>query len=109
MKDIELFTLAKLELDRRLFDELKKLGVVQFQSDLGKLCGKNDSYFACMRKKGFGLQLGSLAFLANRLENKAEEELDAERCVKMQLASQIVRKTLNEKCRLKELELQSSL
>ena len=105
MKDINLFTSTKLELDQRLYNELKSLGVVQSQSDLGKLCGKKDSYFACMRHKGFGLQLGSLAFLANRLEKKAQKETDAQRSLQMQQAIHVVRQTLNEKCRLRELEL----
>lgn len=98
-------TLAKLELDRRLFNELKKLGVVQTQSQLGILCGKNTSYYGCMRNKGFGLQIGSLTFLISRLSKLAADEADAERCVKFRLAIQTIKQTIDEKCRLKEIEL----
>ncbi|MEI6791456.1 MAG: hypothetical protein WCK42_09780 [Myxococcaceae bacterium] len=105
MKETNLFILTKLELDRRLYNELKCLGVVQSQSELGKLCGKKESYFACMRNRGFGLQLGSLAFLANRLESQVEKEHNAERAFKIRQAVSLVRQTLNERCRLREIEL----
>ena len=98
-------TLATLELDRRLLNELKSLGVIHTQSELGKLCGKNNSYFACMRNKGFGLQIGSLTFLISRLSKQAADESDGERCVKLRLAIQAIKQTIDEKCRLRELEL----
>ena len=98
-------TLAKLELDRQLFNELKSLGVVKTQSELGKLCGKNTSYVACMRNKGFGVQIGSLTFLVSRFANLAEKENDGERCVKLRLAIQAIKQTIDEKCRLREIEL----
>ena len=98
-------TLAKLELDRRLFNELIKLGVVQTQSQLGILCGKNTSYYGCMRNKGFGLQIGSLTFLISRLSKLAADETDDERCVRLKLAIQVIKQTIDEKCRLKEIEL----
>ena len=98
-------TLAKLELDRQLFNELKSLGVVKTQSELGKLCGKNTSYVACMRNKGFGVQIGSLTFLASRFANLAEKENDGERCIKLRLAIQAIKQTIDEKCRLREIEL----
>ena len=105
MKHMNALTLAKLELDRQLFNELKSLGVVKTQSELGKLCGKNTSYVACMRNKGFGVQIGSLTFLASRFANLAEKENDGERCVKLRLAIQAIKQTIDEKCRLREIEL----
>ena len=105
MKHMNALTLAKLELDRQLFNELKSLGVVKTQSELGKLCGKNTSYVACMRNKGFGVQIGSLTFLVSRFANLAEKENDGERCVKLRLAIQAIKQTIDEKCRLREIEL----
>ena len=105
MKHINALTLAKLELDRQPFNELKSLGVVKTQSELGKLCGKNTSYVACMRNKGFGVQIGSLTFLASRFANLAEKENDGERCFKLRLAIQVTKQTIDEKCRLREIEL----
>ena len=104
-KEHDALTLANLELDRRLLNELMSLGVVQTQSELGKLCGKNASYYACMRHKGFGIKIGSLTFLASRFANLAEKEKDGERCVKLRLAIQAIKQTINEKCRLREIEL----
>ena len=98
-------TLANLELDRRLFNELKELGVVQTKTELSYLCGKTASYYACMRHKGFGVQIGSLAFLISRLSRKVDDETDAERCVKIKLAIQVIKQTIDEKCRLRELEI----
>ena len=60
MKEHNALTLAKLELDRRLYSELKQLGVITTKADISRLCGKNDSYYACMHNKGYGIQLGSL-------------------------------------------------
>ena len=105
MKNMNALTLATLELDRRLLSELKSLGVIHTQSELGKLCGKNNSYFACMRNKGFGLQIGSLTFLISRLSKQAADESDGERCVKIKLAIQVIKQTIDEKCRLREIEL----
>ena len=105
MKHMNALTLAKLELDRQLFNELKALGVIKTQSELGKLCGKNTSYVACMRNKGFGVQIGSLAFLAARFSKMVADESDAERCVKLRLALQVIKQTIDEKCRLREIEL----
>ena len=104
-KEHDALTLANLELDRRLLNELMSLGVVQTQSELGKLCGKNASYYACMRHKGFGLQIGSLVFLATRIKKLAENEDDSERCVKLRLAIQLIKQTIDEKCYLREIEL----
>ena len=105
MKNINAFTLAKIELDKHLFNELKALGLVQTKAELGRLCGKNASYVSCMRNKGFGVQIGSLAFLAARFTRMAADETDGERCVKIKLALQTINHVIDEKCRLREIEL----
>jgi hypothetical protein len=104
-KEHDALTLANLELDRRLLNELMSLGVVQTQSELGKLCGKNASYYACMRHKGFGMKIGSLTFLAARFSKMVADENDGERCIKLRLALQVIKQTIDEKCRLREIEL----
>ena len=105
MKHTNALTLAKLELDRQLFNELKALGFIKTQSELGKLCGKNSTYYACMRNKGFGVQIGSLTFLAARFSKMAADERDGERCVKLNQALNVIKQTIDEKCRLREMEL----
>ena len=98
-------TLANLELDRRLFNELKELGVVQTKTELSYLCGKTASYYACMRHKGFGVQIGSLAFLNSRFFQMLKTEDDEHKRMKIQQAMKAVGDTINEKCRLREIEL----
>lgn len=95
----------KLALDEKLFQALDKLGLVASISDFSRQMGKNDSYYACMRKRGYGLHLGSLAFLASVLSQR----LDSSSCVreraKLRMAVSAVNETIQAKCRIRELEL----
>ena len=98
-------TLANLELDRRLFEKLLELGIIQNQSELGFLCGKTASYYGCMRFKGFGLKIGSLTFLRSRLVKNSADETDAFRCINIRIAIEEIGRTIDEKCRLQEYQL----
>ena len=105
MKEHNALTLAKLELDRRLYSELKQLGVITTKADISRLCGKNDSYYACMHNKGYGIQLGSRTFLAARLNKLKLAEKDGTKIIKITQGIQFINKTIAEKIRLKEYEL----
>jgi len=105
MKKHNAFILKKLELDRRLYTELKQLGVISTKVDISRMCGKNDSYYACMLNKGYGIQLGSLTFFAERLKRKMQTEIDDEKISNIKQGIQIINKTISEKIRLKEYEL----
>ena len=105
MKEHNALTLAKLELDRRLFLELQQLGVVTTKAHISRLCGKRDSYYACMLHKGYGIQLGSLAFLAAKLNKKMQNECDSTKITNITQGIQAINKTIAEKIRLKEYEL----
>jgi hypothetical protein len=105
MKEHNALTLAKLELDRRLYSELKQLGVITTKADISRLCGKNDSYYACMHYKGYGIQLGSLTFLAARLNKLKLTEKDDTKIINITQGIQSINKTIAEKIRLKEYEL----
>ena len=105
MKEHNALTLAKLELDRRLYSELKQLGVIATKADISRLCGKNDSYYACMHNKGYGIQLGSLTFLAARLHKLRLAEQDSTKIINITQGIQVINKTIAEKIRLKEYEL----
>ena len=94
-----------LAVDQRLFAELKKLGIVETQYDLSRLCGKNRSYYAAMRTKGYGLKLGSLAFLASRLRKRSNEISDPTVSMVLHHADRVVRDAMEEKCRLREIEI----
>ena len=107
-KTFSALTLANLELDRQLLETLLDLGVIESQSQLGRLCGKTESYYTCMRYKGFGLKIGSLTFLSNRLERLSAAEPDGIKCVNYRMAIEQIGRTIHEKCRLRELELISA-
>jgi hypothetical protein len=94
-----------LRVDQRLLAELKKLGIVQTQYDFSRLCGKNPSYYSAMRAKGFGLKLGSLTFLASRIRKRSSEVRDPKVSMVLSYADRVVQEAIEEKCRLKELEI----
>ena len=94
-----------LSVDQRLITELKRLGVVKTQYDFSRLCGKNPSYFSSMQAKGFGLKLGSLAFLASRIRKRGSEVRDPRVSMVLSYADRVVQQAIDEKCRLRELEI----
>ena len=94
-----------LRVDQRLITELKRLGVVKTQYDFSRLCGKNPSYFSSMQAKGFGLKLGSLAFLASRIRKRGSEVRDPRVSMVLSYADRVVQQAIDEKCRLRELEI----
>ncbi len=94
-----------LRVDQRLLAELKRLGIVQTQCDLSRLCGRNPSYFSSMMAKGYGLKLGSLMLLASRLKRRSGEVADTRVGMVLHQADRLVRQAIEEKCRLREIEL----
>lgn len=77
MKTTTAYDEDNLQVDQRLLAELKRLGIVQTQYDLSRLCGRNPSYFSSMMAKRQGLKLGSLMLLASRLRKRSGEVADA--------------------------------
>ena len=98
---------AKLDVDAKLIEDLKQIGVVSGIADLSRACGKNPTYFACMRKRGYGLHVGSLAFLQARLAREIEVENDVRKRAKLRIAVSAINEAIQEKCKLRELELLS--
>ena len=94
-----------LRVDLRLLAELKRLGIVQTQYDLSRLCGRNPSYFSSMMSKRQGLKLGSLMLLASRLRRRSGEVSDARVGLVLHQADELVRRAIEEKCRLREIEI----
>ena len=97
----------KLILDERLLETLKKLGLVSSKTGFSQLCGKNDSYFDCMRSRGYGIHIGSLVLISARLADRLNSEQDVRERAKLRSALEAVHETIQEKCRLRELELLS--
>ena len=98
---------AKLEVDSRLVKQLQEIGIISGTADLSRACGKNATYFACMRKRGYSLHIGSLAFLMARLSRDMDETVDARKRAKLRIALSAINEAVQEKCKLRELELLS--
>ena len=94
-----------LRVDQRLLAEIKRLGVVETQYDLSRLCGRNPSYFSSMMAKRQGLKLGSLMLLASRLRQRSGEVADTRVGLVLHQADKLVREAIDEKCRLREIEI----
>ena len=99
------YTQHKLELDAKLYEQLKALGLVSGLDSLSRLMGKNHTYFACMRTRGYGLHVGSLAFLASVLAQQMEASTCVRQRAKLRMAVAAVNETIKAKCRIRELEL----
>ena len=99
------YTQKKLALDRSLLNTLKSLGVVSTIADLNRQMGRNETYYACMKNRGYSLHIGSLVFLAAKFSN----ELHACNCVrtraKLRSAIVAINETIQAKCEIRELEL----
>ena len=97
----------KLALDENLAEELISLGIIANVTELSRQLGKNDSYYACMRNRGYSIHLGSLVFLASKLSN----ELNGNSCVrtraKLRAAVTAINEAIQAKCQLREQELLS--
>src|SRR5271168_4377650 len=93
---------ANLRIDHELLQALKRLGVVQSQYDLSRLCGKGCSYYSCMRAKGYGLKLGSLTFLSVRIGSTIRACQNARVVKVLKHAQSLIQNSIEEKCRLEE-------
>jgi hypothetical protein len=97
----------KLALDENLAVELMALGIIANVTDFSRQLGKNDTYYACMKNRGYSLHLGSLVFLASKLSN----ELNCSKCVRrratLRAAITAINDTIQAKCQLREQELLS--
>lgn len=105
MKKTRQYTGRKIALDEQLADKLIALGLVGSLSDFSRKMGRNDTYFACMKNRGYSLHIGSLVFLVAKLSN----ELSASSCVRkratLRSAISAINETIQAKCEIRELEL----
>ena len=97
----------KLALDEQLVNELTAIGIVANVTDLSRQLGKNDSYYVCMKNRGYGIHLGSLVFLAAKLSNELNASSSVRERAKLRSALAAVNETIQAKCRLREQELRS--
>ena len=103
-KNIELKR-YKLALDEQLVRELTTIGIVENVTDLSRKLGKNDSYYFCMKNRGYSIHLGRLVFLAAKLSNELNASTNVRERAKLRSALAAVNETIQAKCRLREQEL----
>lgn len=99
------YTQCNLALDEKLTESLIALGIISSATDLSRQMGKNDTYYACMRKRGYGLHLGSLVFLVAKLSQKMQSETSVRERAKLRAAISAINDTIQAKCQLREQEL----
>ena len=95
----------RLAIDEELFNRLQSLGLVKGLNDFSNLCGKNPSYFNCMKLRGYGIHIGSLAFLVERFSIMLNNEPDIRERLRLHEAITAVKSAVTKKCHLRELEL----
>ena len=99
------YTEYKLELDEQLFQTLSNLGLVENITDFSRQMGRNESYYGCMRSRGYGLHIGSLAFLVSVLSQKMDASSSVRERAKLRAGITAINETIQAKCRIRELEL----
>lgn len=99
------YTQQKLTLDEQLLTRLRELNIIESKAGFSQMCGKNDSYYGCMKARGYGIHLGSLVFLAAKLSQQMEKEQNVRERSRLRSAIEAINSTIQEKCKLRELEL----
>ncbi len=99
------YTKAKLAVDEKVLHSLMSLGIVGGPTSLSKALGKNTSYWACMRNREYGLNVGSLVLLQARLAKMLDDASEIRERARFRSALDVVKEAIQEKCRLRELEL----
>ena len=97
-------TEENLLIDARLMASLMKLGIVQSQYDLSRLCGMNDSYHSSMKAKRCGMSIGSLVHLCANLSHLSRNLTDPKICAVLHQAITLVNESVQQKCQLQRLE-----
>ena len=72
---------------------------------MSKALGKNTTYWACMRNREYGLNVGSLVLLQTRLVKMLDEADAIRERARLRAALEVVKDAIHEKCRLREIEL----
>ncbi len=94
-----------LLLDKKLAADLKSIGFIRAEQDLSEWCGKERSYFSCMRSRGYGLHIGSITLMAARIAVRMSATDDVRERARLRSALTIVNSIIHEKCKLREQEL----
>jgi hypothetical protein len=95
----------RLAVDEKVLHDLMSLGIVGGPTSLSKALGKNTTYWACMRNREYGLNVGSLVLLQTRLVKMLDEADAIRERARLRAALEVVKDAIHEKCRLREIEL----
>ena len=104
-KHHSIYAKARLAVDEKVLRELMSLGIVGGPTSLSKALGKNTTYWACMRNREYGLNIGSLVLLQTRLAKMLDEASVIRERVRYRAALDVLKEAITEKCRLREIEL----
>ena len=104
-KQHSIYAKARLAVDEKVLRELMSLGIVGGPTSLSKALGKNTTYWACMRNREYGLNIGSLVLLQTRLAKMLDEATEIRERVRYRAALDVIKEAITEKCRLREIEL----
>lgn len=104
-KHHSIYAKARLAVDEKVLRELTSLGIVGGPTSLGRALGKNTTYWACMRNRKYGLNVGSLVLLQTRLAKMLDEASEIRDRARYRAALDVVKDAVHEKCRLREIEL----
>ena len=100
-----IYAKARLAVDEKVLHDLMSLGIVGGPTSLSKALGKNSTYWACMRNREYGLNVGSLVLLQTRLAKMLDETDAIRERARYRAALEVVKEAIHEKCRLREIEL----
>ena len=107
MRNLNALAEENLRIDAELLASLKQLGIIQTQYDLSRLCGMRESYYSSMRTKGYGMKLGSLAFLWTCLAKRSREVSEPKVGAVLSHAAGLVQQAMTQKCQLREHHLRT--
>lgn len=99
------FKQTKIDLDEKLTEQLIQLGIITGVTDLSRQMGKNDTYYACMKNRGYSVHLGSLVFYAAKLANRLNSSSCVRERARLRMALSAVNEAIQAKCQLREQEL----
>lgn len=81
------------------------IGLVESLSDFSKQMGRNTTYFACMKNRGYSLHIGSLVFLAAKYSKDMNDSTCVRERAKLRAAITAINETVQAKCQIREQEL----
>jgi len=88
------------DLDQKLYEELRRYGVVKSSDHLSELLGKNRSYFRSLKCRQYALNLSSLLRLQLAIDRTASEEINAQRAIMLRYAENAVKGIIAQRCKI---------